>query len=321
MNTNRLTILDRSMTLVSTRSRSLLALAAAASLLGCGDDGGGSEPDAARPDAGQTTDAAPPDAGGRSVTIRFAARVGTEEATCRTEPYTGLGTSASEVTIDDLRFYISNIRLRSGADEVPLSLAQDGKWQYMDVALLDFEDGTNGCSTSGNADLNDRVVGTVPPGDYDGIVFDLGVPFALNHADITDVPSPLNVGAMYWAWALGRKFLRVDLVVGDGAWHVHLGSALCDSTSPATPPETACGRPNRPQISVSGFDPETSVLVLDVAALVAGSDLTVNTGAPGCQSFPDDTEDCTPLFPRLGLSFATGACEGDCSGQSAFRVE
>ena len=202
-----------------------------------------------------------------------------------------------------------------------MTLAQDGKWQYMDVALLDFEDRTNGCSTNGTADLNDRVVGTVPPGEYDGIVFDLGVPFALNHTENTAVPSPLNVDAMYWAWALGRKFLRVDLVVGDGAWHVHLGSALCDSASSITPPETACGRPNLPQISVSEFDPDTNVLVLDVAALVADSDLTVNSGAPGCQSFPSATEDCTPLFPKLGLSFATGACEGDCNGQSAFRVE
>lgn len=317
MNTNRLTVLTRSRALATL---SLPALAAA-SLLGCGDDGGGGQPDAARPDANQAIDAAPPDASGRSVTIQFAAKVGTEVATCRTEPYAGLGTSDSEVTIDDLRFYVSNIRLLSGTEEVPLTLTQDGKWQYMNVALLDFEDGTNGCATSGNADLNDRVVGTVPPGDYDGIVFEVGVPFDLNHADITDVPSPLNVGAMYWAWALGRKFLRVDLAVGDSAWHVHLGSGLCDADGPTTPPATECGRPNRPQIRVSDFDPETNVLVLDVAALVAGSDLTANTGAPGCQSFPDDTADCTPLFPTLGLSFATGACEGDCNGQSAFRVE
>ena len=314
MNTNRPLVFPPTLT----RS---LALAAAVSLLGCGDDGGDSQPDAARPDAAETIDAAPPDASVRSVTIQFAAKVGTEAATCRTEPYTGLGTSTSEATIDDLRFYVSNIRLRSGSEEVPLTLTQDGKWQYMDVALLDFEDGTNGCATNGNADLNDRVVGTVPPGDYDGIVFDLGVPFELNHADITEVPSPLNVGAMYWAWALGRKFLRVDLVVGEGAWHVHLGSGQCNTTSPTTPPETACARPNLPQISLSSFDPETSVLVFDVAALVATSDLTVNTGAPGCQSFPDDTGDCTPLFPTLGLSFETGACEGDCSGQSAFRAE
>lgn len=320
MNTNRPTVLTRS-TVLTTLSRSLPALAAAASLLGCGDDGGGDQPDAARPDAGQTIDAAPPDASGRSVTIQFAARVGTEAATCRTEPYAGLGTSGSEVTIDDLRFYVSNIRLRSGTEEVPLSLAQDGKWQYMDVALLDFEDGTNGCATSGNADLNDRVVGIVPPGDYDGIVFEVGVPFELNHADFNDVPSPLNVGAMYWAWATGRKFLRVDLAVEDSTWYVHLGSAICDADGPTTPPATACGRPNRPQISLSSFDPDTSVLVLDVAALVAGSDLAVNTGAPGCQSSPDDTADCTPLFATLGLSFATGACEGDCNGQSAFRVE
>jgi uncharacterized repeat protein (TIGR04052 family) len=302
-------------------SRGLPALAVAASLLGCGDDGGDDQPDAARPDAAEAIDAAPPDASGQSVTIQFAAKVGTEAATCRTEPYAGLGTSGSEVTIDDLRFYVSNVRLRAGAEEVPVTLTQDGKWQYENVALLDFEDGTNGCSTAGTTDLNDRVIGTVPPGEYDGVVFDLGVPFELNHTDFNAVPSPLNLAAMYWGWAIGRKFLRVDLSVGDVTWPVHLGSGQCESGSGATPPAIACGRPNLPQISVSEFDPETSVLVLDLAALVASSDLSVNTGAPGCQSFPDDTADCTPLFPKLGLSFETGACEGDCNGQSAFHVE
>lgn len=294
-----------------------LALAGA-----CGDDGGGEMFDAAPVvvDAAPEIDAEPP---GQAVTINFAARVGADDATCATAtPYEGLGTADSAVTFNDLRFYVSNIRLLAGGEEVPMNLEQDGTWQYRDVALLDFEDGSEGCATNGNADTNDRVVGTVPPGTYDGIVFDLGVPFELNHEDLTAAQSPLNVAAMYWAWQLGHKFLRIDIsVVGGAGWDVHLGSVMCTSPGPTTPP-SACDRPNRASITLTGFDPATDTVVLDLAALLADADLSTDAGGtPGCQSFPDDTGECTPLFPKLGLDFATGACTDDCQAQSAFRVE
>ncbi|HWN66556.1 MAG TPA: MbnP family copper-binding protein, partial [Haliangium sp.] len=169
----------------------------------CSDDGGGGDVDATPEfDAPPEIDAEPP---GQAVTIDFAARVGTQEAACGdTAPYQ-LGTASTSVTLNDIRFYVSNIRLLSGAEEVPMNLEQDDIWQYRDVALLDFEDGSAGCVTSGNTETNTRVVGTVAPGTYDGIVFDLGVPYELNHQDLTTVPSPLNVASMYWAWALGHK--------------------------------------------------------------------------------------------------------------------
>jgi uncharacterized repeat protein (TIGR04052 family) len=152
------------------------------------------------------------------------------------------------------------------------------------------------------------------------------VPFDLNHADLTTQPSPLNVAAMYWAWALGHKFLRLDIVVegveGIEGWDVHLGSALCASAGPTTPPASECDRVNRPSIRLTGFDPATDTVVLDLAALLADSDLSTDAGgSPGCQSSPDDAGDCTPLFPNLGLDFATGDCLDDCQAQSAFRVE
>lgn len=292
----------------------------------CGDDGGGA-PDAAGIDASAVdaaVDAAPPDSGGQVVNIDFAVKVGAEDASCGAAVYEDLGTASTAVTLDDIRFYVSSVSLLSGDDEVPVALEQDGTWQYMDVALLDFEDGTAGCATNGNELMNTRVVGTVPPGSYDGIAFDLGVPYELNHEDLTAVPSPLNVAAMYWAWAIGRKFLRVDFAVQDGdGWNVHLGSHMCDSPSPPSdPPATGCGKPNRARIVLSDFDPASDTVVLDLAELVASSDLSADGGGtPGCQSFPDDEDDCTPLYPRLGLDFATGDCVDDCAGQSVFRVE
>lgn len=302
------------------RSVHLSFMLAALALMGaCSDDGGGNPDAATEFDAAPEIDAEP---AGQAVTVNFAVKVGTQDAACGTAtPYEGLGTADSTVTFNDLRFYVSNVRLRAGAEEVPMNLEQDGTWQYRDVALLDFENGMAGCS--GTTETNTRVVGTVPPGTYDGIVFDLGVPFALNHADLAAAPSPLNVAAMWWTWQLGYKFLRVDMAVQDGeGWNVHVGSVMCDSPGPTDPPENECDRPNRARIALTGFDPATDTVVLDLAALLADADLSTNAGdTPGCQSFPDDSGDCTPLFPKLGLDFATGNCTDDCQAQSAFRVE
>jgi uncharacterized repeat protein (TIGR04052 family) len=294
-----------------------LLLAALALAGACSDDGGDAAPDAATPDA-----AAPDATTGQAVSIRFAVKAGGQDVTCGAT-LQDLGTANSAVTLKDIRFYVSNVRLRAGADEVPVDLAQDGTWQHRDVALLDFEDGTAGCVGAGTADTNDSVIGTVPPGSYDGIVFELGVPYDLNHADHAAAPSPLNVAAMYWAWALGHKFLRFDIAVEGGtSWDVHLGSALCDSPGPTAPPPDGCDRPNRARIALADFDPATDTVVLDLGALLADSDLSTDAGGtPGCQSFPDDGTECTPLFPKLGLDFATGECTDDCQAQSAFRVE
>lgn len=225
---------------------------------------------------------------------------------------------------------MANPRLLRDGVEVPITLVQDEVWQYQDVALLDFEDGTGACSTNGNSAINTRIVGTVPEpedgggvGDdeYQGLVFDLGVPYELNHLDVTAVPSPLNVMAMYWAWAIGHKFVRIDLVTGDGAWNIHLGSQQCDSPeAPSAPPASGCAKPNRPRIALADFRPGEDTVVLDIAALVAGSNLSADAGAPGCQSFPGDVDECTELFPAFGLSFESGDCEDDCAGQSAFSV-
>ena len=259
---------------------------------------------------------APPiDDGMRQVSLRFAAAVGDEPAACG-QIYAGLGTTAESAELLDLRFYVSNIRLiRSDGQEVPLTLEQDGKWQVQDVALLDFENGTGRCADTGTTDLNAAVHGTVPNGDYDGIVFDVAVPFELNHDDLAASPSPLNVSAMFWAWAIGHEFIRVDLQTAGGLrWNMHLGSTMCESGGPTDPPESACARPNVPTIAMAPFDPDNDTIVFDVRELFASSDLTQDTAdtASGCQTFPDDANECTDLFPNLGLDFTSGTCVSGC---------
>jgi len=283
-------------------------------LVACGDD------IADAPDAAPDIDAPAEQA----VSINFGAKVGTMDAVCG-QTYDGQGVGSDQtIEIKDFRFYVSNVRLINDAsEEVEVTLDQESAFQTANVALLDFEDNTGLCA--GTAETNTAVTGTVPPGTYSGMVFDLSVPFDLNHEDLTSLPSPLNISSMFWAWAIGHKFVRIDLDVVDGdtrtPWNVHLGSTMCGVMG-QTPPTEECARPNKPVIRLAGFDPASDTAVFDLAPVIADSDLTANVGmAAGCQSFPDDVSDCTPLFPNLGIDYVSGACINDCADQVTFVAE
>jgi uncharacterized repeat protein (TIGR04052 family) len=260
------------------------------------------------------------------VIIQFAFQSGAQPVTCSTA-IEALGTTQSPVQVNDARFYVSNVRLidSSGA-EIPVSLDQDGLWQLENTVLLDFEDGSAGCADAGTPDMNSVVRGAVQPGDYQGVVFQLGVPFERNHQDVTTAASPLNIPPMWWNWQGGYKFVRIDLKsdaeATDGAWFIHLGSTGCVSDNQAAAPATNCARPNLAEIRLDGFDPAASVVVADLATLLANVDLSQSTPQPpGCMSGPDDP-DCAGLMPAFGLDPATGLCaEAGCPTQQFFRVE
>src|SRR5690606_37806949 len=128
-----------------------------------------------------------------------------------------------------------------GGNEVAVTLTDDDLWQDDSVALLDFEDASMGCAANGTTETNSTVVGTVPEGTYTGVVFELGVPFEKNHQDVAAADAPLSVGAMFWVWQGGFKFVRIDMIDADGmapdnGWNLHLGSTGCMSPAPAVPP-------------------------------------------------------------------------------------
>jgi len=278
------------------------------------------------PTTGDTSGSTTGEPGDVDVSIRFALRVGDQDATCD-QSYDGVGASDATVSLRDLRFYVSNVRLldADGA-ETPVALTQDDTWQYESVALLDFEDASGECGEGTTTETNDVVVGTVPAGEYTGVRFELGVPFELNHLDV-DAPPPLNDVAMFWAWASGHKFLRIDLTnenpAPDNGWFIHLGSQGCESGAPVEPPTEPCGRPGLPTITLDGFDAASNLIVGDIARLVADEDVNLDTpmSAPGCMSFAPDANECDDLFPHLGLSWESGACENDCADQDFFAVE
>ncbi|MEM9164527.1 MAG: MbnP family copper-binding protein [Cyanobacteria bacterium P01_F01_bin.4] len=271
------------------------------------------------------------------VTLQFEGVVGEEVFACG-ETY-NLGTPASPMTPLDFRFYVSEVALLDAAgNEVPLVLSQDGKWQHQDVALIDFEDKSGACA-NGTPDTRGQAVGSVPAGDYTGVKFTLGVPFAMNHVDSTLAPSPLNLTSLWWNWNFGYKFARIDLTPatdvaqvrqhsdhggtdehggavqhGDTGEHgdhkpeafqgfaFHLGSVGCQMDSTQAP--VVCGSPNRAEVVFADFDPTQDVIVADLAALVANTNLTENqeNTAVGCMSSPDDS-DCAGLMQSLGLPF------------------
>lgn len=167
------------------------------------------------------------------VAIDFEAWVGDEEFACG-ESYEEVGTSNSTITPTDFRFYVSDVALiDEDGNAVPLELEQDGRWQYQNTALLDFEDGTSACD-NGTTEMNTTVVGTVPEGDYQSLQFTMGVPEDLNHEDAAIAPSPLNLTSMWWNWQGGYKFLRVDLETEEAIANVSATNSIQDKQHSGT---------------------------------------------------------------------------------------
>jgi uncharacterized repeat protein (TIGR04052 family) len=281
-------------------------------------------------------------AASQRVSLKFDAMVGAQTFSCG-KSYDDIGVTHSRITPSDMRFFVSEVELLDAKGRaVAVKLDQDGIWQYQNLALLDFEDGTGPCR-NGNSGLHTAVTGSVPKGNYRGVRFTLGVPFGLNHGDPTIAPSPLNISGMFWVWQSGYKFVKIDMasagqpqaadLPAEGSmqdkvaamakiaamkkegvapmkmparaagFSVHLGSTACASSSLTTPP-SACQNPNRVTVTFDHFDLKKNVIVADVATLLQDANVDVNApdSAPGCMSGTNDA-DCISLMPSFGLPF------------------
>ncbi|MCE2902336.1 MAG: MbnP family copper-binding protein [Gemmatimonas sp.] len=240
------------------------------------------------------------------ITVRLQGVVGAEAFQCG-QSYRDVGSSKATITASDFRFYVHNVRLVTAAgDTVRAALAKQAPWQDGEVALVDFENGTGTCA-NGTPETRNEVTVLAPAGRYRGVAMTLGVPFARNHGDLAAQAPPLSLSRLFWSWNGGYKFMRVDMRATQGdsaatAWVIHLGSTGCTGDAGAKSP-ASCAQPNRAEVRLPGFDPASDVIVADLAALLARSDVRRNQPqtAMGCMSAPNDT-DCGGLFASLGLS-------------------
>jgi len=233
------------------------------------------------------------------LTLRFRAMVG-ERPFRRAEVYRGLAGGADELTLSELRFYVSRPRLLDAAGrEYVLNLNGDARTSAQ-LSLLDFAEAPER-SLRGSLAL---------PADARpvALAFELGVPFSENHQDVSTARAPLDASNMFWVWRHGYKFLRLEAesrgTSGAQPVSVHLGSTGCAGESPIAAP-ARCKHPNRVQVRLERFDAKRDVVQLDLAPLLASLSLPARDASAGCESDPEDP-DCAGVFAALGLRGSAG---------------
>ena len=265
----------------------------------------------------------------QDISIPFAARANGTDISCGAS-LTGLGTDFATGTIRSFALFIHDVTLiNSDGSELPVTLAEND-WQTSGVALLDYQDKLDSCSSDTDKPTNTTLEGSVKGNlsNVTGIRFSIGVPSELNHNDATVAASPLNRSDMFWSWQFGYKHVRMDVAPDGGVlkpdnsttttWNIHLGDTGCvgDAQSGEI---VECSANNRPviELDLAGIDGQQ--VVIEYSKLVENSSLlTDQGGAPGCMSGPTDA-DCVELFDALGMGL--GENSDPTEGQTVFSVE
>src|SRR5690606_11345249 len=107
-------------------------------------------------------------------------------------------------------FYVHGVELLREDGAAQLVLLDEPPFQRAGVALLDFEDKTSDCINGTTAERR-FVRGIAPDATYTGVRFVLGVPFEQNHQDRSIALAPLDLSQLFWSWAGGYIFARIDL--------------------------------------------------------------------------------------------------------------
>jgi len=207
----------------------------------------------------------------------------------------------AEIALTDLRFYVSEVELlNSNGEAQKLALHKEIPWQQSDLALIDLENGQGSCS-NGTSEIYAYLVGSLPPGEYSGLRFTVGVPFEINHLDPLQADAPLDDPAMHWHWRSGYKFLRAGVRSTTDDFWIHVGSAGCEGTVRNI---SACRFPNRITVELDDFSPGDDAIAVNLKELLDGTDLTDGV-LSDCSSGPPETA-CNAPFAALGIDFETG---------------
>lgn len=211
----------------------------------------------------------------------------------------------SGIALSDLRFYVSALELvDAGGNAHSLELHADIPWQQPDLALIDLENGQGACM-NGTSDTFAYLVGSVPPGEYRGLRFTVGVPFDRNHSNPLKAPAPLDDPAMHWHWRSGYKFIRAGIKTPkDGFW-IHVGSAGCEGTVGNI---RGCRFPNRVTVELSEYVPNSDSISVDLKAFFEGIDIGDGESSD-CSSGPAESV-CVSPFAAIGIDFDRGKSLG-----------
>lgn len=196
--------------------------------------------------------------------------------------------------INQFNWFVSDIEIYQQGhwQSVPLQVNDS---QTESVALLRLYD----CATDAT---HAQQLQLAEPQDWrqiDKIRFNLGVPFALNHTNPLQQPSPLNLPSMFWSWQGGHKFLRLDLQSEQGSWSFHLGSVGCQADSAVRSPASACQQPNLFQFELPVTTDGHIVMQLD--RLLVGVELANQTS---CTFHYAEQAACQLLLDNLPTLFA-----------------
>jgi len=254
----------------------------------------------------------------------------------------GFGPGATDkIGINDLRFYVSNLRFEDDAgNPVDFTLDENDFQLTTDdgaVALIDMTGNTAGsCAgtsvayAEGTARTNFQIVGRTLVDKVATVSFDVGVPQAVMKRVIADdtpegAPSPLN--EMYWSWNSGYRHVVFNFSVNDGmastgAGYLHIGSTDCAANGGdlALSDRDSCGFVNTPRVRLTDFDLTADSVAFDVREALTGLDFIapiydpmtfeVIGEGPGveCHSSPMQP-DCLTIFSRFGLDMTSGAAD------------
>jgi hypothetical protein len=117
--------------------------------------------------------------------------VGTKDLALDGTAYTTA--SGETFTVTTLKYYISNIKLTKTDGSI---YAAPGEYHLIDASKPSSSSFT---------------VSNVPAGDYSGVSFVVGVDSTTTKGDPLALPGDLNpANAMYWAWATGHIFLKLE---------------------------------------------------------------------------------------------------------------
>lgn len=267
----------------------------------------------------------------QAVTINFdvvngATAIGTSG--CNANALT-LGTMNTTGSLKDLRFYVSQVALiDANGNYAPVVMTENAN-QGSNVALLDFENGTNTCSTGTTATYT-AVTGKVAPGNYVGIALTVGVPPLLNHSNIAAAatPLPLQNSALNWSWQSGRKFTKIEFTANAVATAtagvttmVHLGATGCKANPVNGDVFAGCASPNRMGLTFASFNPASQKIALDLGALFGGLDMGVNgtwmSAKPGGMMMAGNA---AYFFNKLQIDATSGLPINDGLAQTVFVI-